>query len=456
MDAVGGILLTSKLFHMIAYHRMLFSSVSRSKNGTVEVRNNDVVAVKALQHAIRYGHVVLLQKLLTNSSISPYACYDSYHFAVIHRGERDYMAELFLQDGRMQQYLESENSVAATASANSATSGAVMNHSNSQVHSQYSEDGSGAVNMTGERQGTDLDHHETTMTDMKSGDHHRNYHNEENAEENGGDDDAFAAAVSLYRFQMPEPVESKKYFYTMKRKVPSSQSQIDVVNYLVQERLNMVMTLTKLKPNKGAKSSPTGLYWEVANMIIPDQQTTPPTPTAGMLGRASYMGADQGTLVIRSGNKGTNDNGSHNRIRYALYFRVPIDLLTAQQGVIDPTNIQFDYDQFAVMARRCDNFEYEDREKVLIDKQTMFKCLVGENQYEYFMYMALRFDISQNASKSLKHTLQVFYKNVSLVESSRCKFVSGRGNPNCILSKKSHSEERNVPCYMIKEVPTTK
>jgi hypothetical protein len=63
--------------------------------------------------------------------------------------------------------------------------------------------------------------------------------------------------------------------------------------------------------------------------------------------------------------------------------------------------------------------------------------------------IVLRFDISQDTSKSLTHVIEIRKKNQLVVESAVLKFVSGRQNPHCILSKKSHSREQEMICYDI-------
>jgi len=257
-------------------------------------------------------------------------------------------------------------------------------------------------------------------------------------------DDAFVAAVCSYGFQLSKTfIESYvDLFCSMKTKVPSSKNQTDVINYMTQQNLIMVMTLTKLKPNKGATSSPTGRYWEVANMIPRSDGNSSLLSSFVM----STSGRDyKNLLVIRSGNKRTNENGSNNRIRYAMYCRIPKEVQSDF-----PVNI--DFKQFHVLAKQSDNDGYEDQGKVVIDKHIMFRCQVAEDDFDYFLYMALWFDISQNASKSQKHLLQVQYRGVPFDESCQCKFVSGRGNPNCILSNKTHSEERTFPSYDVKEI----
>lgn len=301
----------------------------------------------------------------------------------------------------------------------------------------------------------------------------------------------------------PEKASSNLVFKTKTPKkiikIPSSKNPIDVLNYMINERMLFLMTLTKLKPNKGSTKSPNGMYWEIANMKLAVEGYEP--------------------LVIRSGNKGTNDNGSHNRIRYALYAMIPPSEEDIK-AVIDGTytaredNLVRSMD-ITITAKRYDDNVEEAANKIIVDSVKIFKCdaailiedtrvskmstqassqsrsikngasvsgadllLQAASEQEkkvipesnnlsflspvddakmtkhslpvYFVYAALRYDISQDTSKSLTHILQIRHKGQVVLESSRVKFVSGRQNPNCVLSKKTHSWEQEMVSYDIK------
>jgi hypothetical protein len=242
------------------------------------------------------------------------------------------------------------------------------------------------------------------------------------------------------------------------RKIPSSKDPFDVFNYMIQNRIQWVMTMTKLKPNKGAPKSSSGLYWELVNIIEPEGRKEP--------------------LVIRSGNKGTNCHGSHNRIRYALFIMIP-PTEEQKQAALNGTlnkNELYDYKQLHITAKRCDNNVVEPAEKIIADKLELFKCYTAiieqkdetkkstedtdeKREYKrsdyclpvYFVYIALRYDVSQDSTKALTHVLQLRHNNEILIESDVIKFVSGRG-PHCVLSKKTHSWEQEMIIHDIEQV----
>jgi hypothetical protein len=295
----------------------------------------------------------------------------------------------------------------------------------------------------------------------------------------------------------------KSKYKTKVVRIPCNKNPLDILNHMIEKKMLMAMTLTKLKPNHKSMKSPSGKYWEVANM--------------------RHITEPEKYLVVRSGNRGVNENGNHNRIKYALFAMIPpidkdIEFMTSgQYHKIDTSPLKIS--DISVTIRRVESNTLEPESKVIIDNISLFKCnaavlinnnhnnnndndmdcspeslsgtdlliraaekqlkkeqekehkeLEGNNhpmeievlsngekitKYSlpvYFVSIVLRFDISQDTTKSLTHVIEVRKKNRVAVESAVLKFVSGRQNPNCILSKKPHSWKQEMNCYDIQMI----
>jgi hypothetical protein len=172
------------------------------------------------------------------------------------------------------------------------------------------------------------------------------------------------AAISTSSF-FTEPIERslsnlvfKSKYRTKVMRTPSNKNAIDILNHMIEKKMLMAMTLTKLKPNNHSMKSPSGKYWEVVNM----RQVTGP----------------EKYLVVRSGNKGVNEHGSCNRIKYALFVTIPptdndIKLMTSDQHhKIDTSPLKIS--DIGVAVRRTEDNVLEPVNKVIVDSVKLFKC----------------------------------------------------------------------------------
>jgi hypothetical protein len=195
---------------------------------------------------------------------------------------------------------------------------------------------------------------------------------------------------------------------------PSSRNKEDVLSYMVEKsNLNFVVALTKIKPKKG-KASHNGQYWEIEDIA---------------------ESCNNETIIMRTGNKGINHNGSSNRILYAFYCRFPIDITDPK-----PENV-------SLRLRENETGKYEDKDKVKVDEIKIYQC---EDVSQFFAYVKARIDLSQDCSKSRIHNIELFYENKLIQKSKKCKFVSGKSEL-AILSNQSPSQSMNWKKHHIQE-----